>query len=72
MYSVKRFIKIAGGVMLVAGGVFWFLPVLGFWMLPLGLGLLGTEIPAVRAFNVRLKRSLKQKARQFRKKESPR
>lgn len=32
-------------LLLVAGGFLWFLPVLGLWMLPLGLILIGHDIP---------------------------
>lgn len=33
---------------LIAGGTLGFLPVLGFWMLPIGALLLGEDIPPVR------------------------
>lgn len=33
------------GVLLVILGVFGFLPVLGFWMIPLGLGVLAVDFP---------------------------
>lgn len=33
------------GLLFVAGGFLWFLPILGLWMLPLGLLLLGQDIP---------------------------
>ncbi len=36
------------GVLLVIGGLLGFLPVLGFWMLPLGLALLAVDYPIVR------------------------
>jgi hypothetical protein len=36
------------GIPLVILGPFGFLPVLGFWMLPLGLGLIALEIPPLR------------------------
>lgn len=38
-------IAVPAGVLLVTGGVFSFLPVLGLWMLPLGLWILGPHIP---------------------------
>lgn len=31
------------------GGVFGFLPVLGFWMLPLGFCLIGLDVPFLRS-----------------------
>ena len=36
------------GVLLIIGGTLGFLPILGFWMIPLGLMILSTDIPAVR------------------------
>jgi len=36
------------GVLLVIGGLLGFLPVLGFWMVPLGLALLAVDYPIVR------------------------
>ncbi len=38
------------GLALVAGGFLGFLPVLGFWMLPLGLLILSIDFPPVRRF----------------------
>ena len=43
-----RLARIAIGVLLVILGFFGFLPVLGFWMIPLGLAILSYEIPFVR------------------------
>ena len=42
--------RIAVGILLVLGGLLGFLPILGFWMVPLGLAVLATDIPAVRRF----------------------
>lgn len=36
------------GLLLIAGGLFGFLPVLGFWMIPLGLLFLASGSPRVR------------------------
>jgi hypothetical protein len=36
------------GVLLCVGGLLGFLPILGFWMLPLGLALIALDIPALR------------------------
>ncbi len=41
-------IRIGLGIVLIAGGLLGFLPVLGFWMLPLGLLVLSVDIPIVR------------------------
>jgi hypothetical protein len=43
-----RIVRVPSGVLLVVGGVFGFLPVLGFWMLPLGLLLLALDVPVLR------------------------
>ncbi|WP_420410467.1 hypothetical protein [Hoeflea sp.] len=40
--------RIAVGTGLVFGGVLGFLPVLGFWMIPLGLLVLSQDLPSVR------------------------
>lgn len=36
------------GVLLIIGGLLGFLPVLGFWMIPLGILVLSYDIPRVR------------------------
>lgn len=58
------------GILLVIGGMLGFLPVLGYWMLPLGLALLAVDWPwARRAYRQLLSRwgrwmrSLRVKAR---------
>ncbi|MCE7029192.1 hypothetical protein [Jiella avicenniae] len=45
--------RIALGASLVGGGVLGFLPVLGFWMLPLGLFVLSVDSPLVRRWRRR-------------------
>jgi hypothetical protein len=42
------FVRIPVGALLVLGGLAGFLPVLGLWMLPLGLLLLAVDIPGLR------------------------
>ncbi len=49
-----RVLRIAIGVALVIGGLLGFLPILGFWMLPLGLIVLAHDLPWVRRFNRRV------------------
>ena len=39
--------RLVAGIVLVICGCFGFLPILGFWMLPLGLVLIGLDIPPV-------------------------
>jgi hypothetical protein len=36
------------GLLLIAGGILGFLPVLGFWMIPLGLAVVWLDIRAFR------------------------
>ncbi|MDR7027378.1 hypothetical protein [Rhizobium rosettiformans] len=40
--------RIVTGSALVGGGILGFLPILGFWMIPLGLIVLSHDLPAVR------------------------
>ena len=53
-------VRIALGSGLIAGGTLGFLPVLGFWMIPLGLLVLSQDLPVVRrwrrSFVVRMER----------------
>ena len=45
----SRWMRIPSGTLLIAGGVLSFLPILGVWMLPLGLALLAEDVPALRS-----------------------
>jgi hypothetical protein len=42
-------IRSPAGVLLTCGGLFGFLPIFGFWMLPLGLALLADDLPPLRS-----------------------
>jgi hypothetical protein len=44
----NRMLRIAIGVLLVFFGFLGFLPLVGFWMVPLGLLVLSVDIPLVR------------------------
>jgi hypothetical protein len=44
----SRWLRIPAGVLLVGGGVLSILPLLGIWMLPLGLMLLAEDLPPLR------------------------
>jgi hypothetical protein len=46
--------RIALGVGLVLGGFLGFLPILGFWMVPLGIAILSYDIPRVRLLRQRI------------------
>jgi len=50
----SRLIRIPLGMLLIVGGIFSFLPVLGLWMLPLGLMLIAQDIPFLQGPIARL------------------
>ena len=50
----SRLVRIPLGILLIVGGIFSFLPVLGLWMLPLGLMLIAQDIPFLQGPIVRL------------------
>ena len=50
----SRLARTVIGVLLVLGGLLGFLPVLGFWMIPLGLVVLSVDFPAIRRRRRRL------------------
>jgi len=41
-------IRVPAAIGLTVGGLFGFLPVLGFWMTPFGLALLAVDVPFMR------------------------
>jgi hypothetical protein len=43
-----RWQRIGIGMLLIFGGILGFLPILGFWMLPLGVFVLSLELASVR------------------------
>ena len=47
-------LRIGLGIVLVAFGLLGFLPVLGFWMIPLGLLVLSVDLPIVRRWRRQL------------------
>jgi hypothetical protein len=44
----SRALRITLGILLCLGGLLWFLPILGLWMLPLGILLLSIDLAPVR------------------------
>lgn len=50
----SRMVRIGLGVSLVGLGLFGILPVLGFWMIPLGLIVLSVDLPGVRKWRRRM------------------
>jgi hypothetical protein len=45
----SRLVRIPLAILLVVGGVLSFLPILGLWMLPLGLLLIAQDVPLLQA-----------------------
>ena len=43
-----RWLRFAAGVLLIAGSFFWFLPILGLEMFPIGLMLIAIDVPFLR------------------------
>ena len=56
------------GVLLMLGGVFWFLPILGLWMVPLGLAFIALDIPWTRR---RLREWMRRHSRERREERRP-
>ena len=50
----SQFARILIGIALIFGGFLGFLPILGFWMIPLGLLVLSVDLPVVRRLRRRL------------------
>ncbi|MGI4976588.1 MAG: hypothetical protein ACRYG6_06565 [Janthinobacterium lividum] len=48
-----KWVRLPVGVLMILGGFAGFLPILGFWMIPVGLFLLGEDIPAVKRLTMR-------------------
>jgi hypothetical protein len=49
----SRILRTGLGVLLIIGGLLGFLPILGFWMIPLGMIVLAEDFPIVRRWNRR-------------------
>ncbi|WP_336487614.1 hypothetical protein [Methylobacterium nigriterrae] len=44
----RLWIRLIAAFLLILGGIFSILPVLGLWMLPLGLALLAQDVPGLK------------------------
>lgn len=44
----SRIGRLVVGILLIIGGILGFLPVLGFWMIPLGFIILSVDFPFIR------------------------
>lgn len=47
-------LKLIAAALLMVGGFLWFLPMVGIWMLPLGLLLVADQFPATKRLLVKL------------------
>lgn len=54
--NVPRGLRIVLGALLMVGGVFGFLPVLGFWMIPLGFMVAAMDVDLYRRWKRRKRR----------------
>lgn len=55
------------GLILIAGGLLGFLPILGFWMIPLGIAVIGLDVaPLVRVFRRRRADQRRKRSRDLR------
>ena len=52
--QMPRILRMVIGLLLLLGGILGFLPILGFWMIPLGLMVLSYDLPLVRRWRRRL------------------
>ncbi len=50
----SRAARVTMGVLLVLFGLVGFLPILGFWMVPVGLTILAVDIPVVARFTKKI------------------
>ena len=64
-------IRFAVGILLVLGGIFSILPVLGIWMLPLGLALLAEDMPGLKPVLERAVRWSERRWRTWRGRKAP-
>ncbi len=46
--KLKTGVRSVAGILFIIGGLFGFLPILGFWMIPVGLFLIALDIPKFR------------------------
>lgn len=67
----RRLIRHVAGIALVLGGIFSILPILGLWMLPLGLALLSEDHPASKAYLERAARWIEGIVQRFRRRRNP-
>jgi hypothetical protein len=52
----SRWVRVPAALLLIGGGIIGFLPILGFWMVPLGLLLIAQDVPFLQPPLARLLR----------------
>ncbi|MFW8594818.1 hypothetical protein [Cribrihabitans neustonicus] len=57
--NIPRGLRLVVGGLLILGGIFGFLPVLGFWMIPLGIMIAAMDIRLYRRLRGRQRRKPK-------------
>ena len=57
--NAKGYLRWPLGLALIVGGAFGFLPILGFWMIPLGIVICFSHLPAVRRWTNHQRRRLR-------------
>ena len=66
-----RLVRLPLALIFIAGGLLWFLPILGLWMLPFGLLLVAVDLPLLRGpisvLIIRARRCIKRWLRYWRK-----
>ena len=53
-HPAARWARIPAGILLIIGGCLFILPILGLWMIPLGLFLLAEDVPVLHRLRSRL------------------
>ena len=59
-------VRLLAALLLILGGIFSILPVLGLWMLPLGLALLAQDVPGLKVPMEKSARWIEQQWRRWR------
>jgi hypothetical protein len=62
----SRPVRVGVGSALVVGGILGFLPILGFWMIPLGLTVLSADLPVARRLRRRMEVAVARRWRAWR------
>ncbi|KAB0675836.1 hypothetical protein F6X38_22610 [Aureimonas leprariae] len=60
-----RLVRWPVALLFIAGGFLWFLPILGLWMLPLGLALMAEDIPVLKGWLERAARRIEKRVERF-------